>query len=69
LNQARAAVSSVRAKEPGVIVIATGGDMLGFNRQCFDYVAWLGAYAELTGILDRYREIGPIGSFRVFVRK
>ena len=43
LNQAQMAVSAVRAKEPGVIVFATGDDMLGFNHHRFDYLEWLGA--------------------------
>ncbi|MGB7276249.1 MAG: hypothetical protein WBD15_00680 [Pseudolabrys sp.] len=69
MNQAEMAVSAVRTKEPGVIVIATGNDMLGFNHQTFDYVAWLSAHTDFASILAHYREISPIGSFRIFVRK
>ncbi len=69
LNQAEMAVSAVRTKEPGVIVIATGDDMLGFNHQSFDYVAWLSAHTDFPSVRTHYREISPIGSFRVFVRK
>jgi hypothetical protein len=69
LNQAEMAVSAVRTKEPGVIVIATGKDMLGFNHQAFDYVAWLNAYTDFASVFSHYREISPIGSFRIFVRK
>jgi len=68
LAQAEMAVSAVRTREPGVIVIATGDDMLGFNHQTFDYVAWLSAHTDFASVLAYYREIGPIGSFRVFVR-
>ena len=68
LSQAEMAVSAVRTREPGVIVIATGDDMLGFNHQTFDYVAWLSAHTDFVSVLAYYREIGPIGSFRVFVR-
>jgi hypothetical protein len=69
LNQAEMAVSAVGTKEPGVIVIATGNDMLGFNRLTFDYVAWLNAHTDFASVLAHYREINPIGSFRIFVRK
>ncbi len=69
LNQAEIAISAVRTKEPGVIVIATGDDMLGFNHQTFDYVTWLGAHTDFASVLAHYREISPIGSFRIFVRK
>jgi hypothetical protein len=69
VNQAEIAVSAVRTKEPGVIVIATGDDMLGFNHQTFDYVAWLSAHTDFASVFAHYREITPIGSFRVFVRK
>jgi len=69
LNQAAMAVSAVRIKEPGVIVIATGKDMLGFGHRAFDYVTWLSAHTDFASTLAHYREISPIGSFRVFVRK
>ena len=69
LNQAEMAISAVRIKEPGVIVIATGTDMLGFNHRAFDYVAWLSAHTDFASTLTRYRETSPIGPFRIFVRK
>lgn len=69
LNQALVALSAIRAKKPGVIVIATGDDMLGFNRRRFDYVEWLTAHTDFADVLVHYRETSPIGSFRVFVRK
>jgi hypothetical protein len=69
LNQAEIAVSAVRIKQPGVIVVATGNDMLGFNGRSFDYLEWLGAHTDFKRVLLQYREISPIGSFRVFVRK
>lgn len=69
LNQAEIAVSAVRIKQPGVIVVATGNDMLGFNGRRFDYLEWLGAHTDFKRVLLQYREISPIGSFRVFVRK
>lgn len=69
LNQAEMAVSALRIKEPGVIVIATGKDMLGFGHRDFDYVTWLSAHTDFAGTLAHYREINPIGSFRIFVRK
>jgi hypothetical protein len=69
LNQAEIAVGAVRIKQPGVIVVATGDDMLGFNGRRFDYVEWLGANTDFKRVLSQYREISPIGSFRVFVRK
>jgi flagellar biosynthesis protein FliQ len=69
LNQAEMAISAVRIKEPGVIVIATGNDMLGFNHRAFDYVAWLSANTDFASTLVRYRETSPIGPFRIFVRK
>ena len=69
VNQAETAVSAVRSKEPGVIVIATGDDMLGFNHRTFDYVAWLSAHTHFASVFAHYREINPIGSFRIFVRK
>ena len=69
VNQAEIAVSAMRTKEPGVIVIATGDDMLGFNHQTFDYVAWLNAHTHFASVFAHYREINPIGSFRIFVRK
>lgn len=69
VNQAEIAVSAVRIKEPGVIVIATGDDMLGFNHQSFDYVTWLSAHTHFASVFEQYREISPIGSFRIFVRK
>jgi hypothetical protein len=68
-EQAEMAVAAVRAMEPGVIVIATGEDMLGFNDRSFDYLDWLSAHTDFVSVLARYREIGPIGSFRVFVKK
>lgn len=67
-EQARASVEAVRNREPGVIVIATGDDMLGFGGREFDYVAWLRANTDFADVLERYRESEPIGSFRVFVR-
>ena len=69
INQAEMAVSAVRIKEPGIIVIATGDDMLGFNHQTFDYVAWLSAHTDFASVIAHYREASPIGSFRIFVRK
>jgi len=69
LNQAAMAVSAVRIKEPGVIVIATGNDMLGFDHRAFDYVTWLNAHTDFASTLAHYREISPISSFRIFVRK
>jgi hypothetical protein len=69
VNQAEIAVSAIRTKEPGVIVINTGDDMLGFNHQTFDYVAWLNAHTHFASVFAHYREINPIGSFRIFVRK
>jgi hypothetical protein len=68
LNQAKMAISAMRIKEPGVIVIATGNNMLGFNHRAFDYVAWLSAHTAFASALSHYREINPIGSFRIFVR-
>lgn len=69
LNQAEIAVAAVRTKQPGVILVATGDDMLGFNGRRFDYLEWLGAHTDFARMLLQYREISPIGSFRVFVRK
>jgi len=69
LNQAEMAISAVRMKEPGVIVIATGNDMLGFDHRAFDYMAWLSAHTDFAGTLAHYRETSPIGPFRIFVRK
>jgi hypothetical protein len=69
LNQTEMAISAVRTKKPGVIVIATGNDMLGFNHQTFDYTAWLNAHTDFASILTHYREISAIGPFRIFVRK
>jgi hypothetical protein len=68
LNQAEMAISAVRANEPGVIVIATGDDMLGFNHQTFDYITWLSAHTHFASVFARYREISPIGPYRIFVR-
>jgi hypothetical protein len=68
LSQAEMAVAAVRAAAPGVIVIATGDDMLGFPHRRFDYVEWLSAPTDFASILAQYRETPPIGSFRVFVR-
>lgn len=59
----------MRAKEPGVIVLATGDDMLGFNHQTFAYLAWLSAHTDFANVFAHYREINPIGSSRIFVRK
>ena len=69
LNQAEIAIAAVRTKQPGVIVVETGDDMLGFMGRRFDYLEWLGAHSDFARVLLQYREIGPIGSFRVFVRK
>ena len=69
LHQAEMAISAVRIKEPGVIVIATGNDMLGFGHRAFDYVAWLSAHTDFASTLAHYRETSPIGPFRIFVRK
>jgi len=69
VNQAEIAVSAMRTKEPGVIVIATGDDMLGFNHQTFDYMAWLSAHTDFASVFAHYREINSVGSFRIFVRK
>jgi hypothetical protein len=69
INQAEMAVSAVRIKEPGIIVIATGDDMLGFNHQTFDYVAWLSAHTDFASVIAHYREASPIGSFRIFVKE
>lgn len=68
LDQANTAVSAVLAQEPGVIVMATGDHMLGFNKREFSYLEWLNANTSMASILAHYREINPIGSFRVFVR-
>ena len=68
LNQAEMTIAAVRAKQPGVIVVATGNDMLGFNGQSFDYLAWLAANTDFASVLAHYRETRPIGSFRVFIR-
>ena len=68
LQQATQAVAAVRDREPGVIVIAAGGHMLGFDDREFDYLEWLGAHTNFADLLRRYREIEPIGPFRVFVR-
>jgi hypothetical protein len=43
--------------------------MLGFDYRNFDYVAWLSAHTDFARTLAQYREISPIGSFRIFVRK
>lgn len=69
LNQAEIAVAAVRINQPGVIVVATGDDMLGFNGRRFDYLEYLGAHTDFARVLVQYREISSIGSFRVFVRK
>jgi hypothetical protein len=69
LNQAEIAIAAVRIKQPGVIVVATGDDMLGFNGRRFDYLEWLEAHTDFARVLLQYREISPIGPFRVFVRK
>jgi len=69
IDQAKAAVSAARAQTPGVIVIAAGDYMLGFGTRKFDYVKWLEAHTDFADILRHYREISPIDSFRVFVRK
>jgi hypothetical protein len=68
-EQAEMAVAAARAMEPGIIVIATGEDMLGFNGRNFDYLDWLGVHTDFMSVLARYREISPIGTFRVFVKK
>lgn len=69
LNQAEIAIAAVRIKQPGVIVVATGDDMLGFNGRRFDYLEWLEAHTDFARVLLQYREISPIGPFRVLVRK
>ena len=43
--------------------------MLGFNGRRFDYLEWLEAHTDFARVLLQYREISPIGPFRVFVRK
>jgi hypothetical protein len=42
---------------------------LGFDHRNFDYVAWLITHTDFASALAHYREINPIGSFRIFVRK
>ncbi len=68
LDQADMAVAAVRAKEPGVIVIDAGDHMLGFKDRKFDYIQWLEARTDFADILRHYREISPVGPFRLFVR-
>jgi hypothetical protein len=69
VNQAERAIAAMRAKKPGVIVIDAGKRMLGFRNLDFDYLRWLGARTDVADLLRHYREIGPVGSFRLFVRK
>ena len=68
LDQAKLAVSAAQIQQPGVIVIDAGNNKLGFNDQKFSYVDWLEAHTSFASILAHYREINPIGPFRVFVR-
>ena len=69
LEQARIAVAATRAKQPGVIVVDIGQDKLGFNGRPFSYVNWLKANTTFASVLAHYREIDPIGRFRLFVKK
>jgi hypothetical protein len=62
-------VAAIRAKEPGVIVIDAAVDKLGFGNRKFDYLPWLESRTDFTDLLRQYREIDPVGPFRLFVRK
>jgi uncharacterized membrane protein len=68
LDQAKRVIAAMRAKEPGVMVIDAGNSKLGFADRKFDYVQWLTARTDFADILRHYREISPIGPFRIFVR-
>jgi len=69
LEQAERVVATIRAKRPGVIVVDAGKRKLGFGNRKFDYLPWLDAHTGFANILQHYREIGPVGRFRLFVRK
>jgi hypothetical protein len=63
------ALAAARAKAPGVIVIDAGDHRLGFGDRKFDYLQWLDAHTNFDDILRHYREVDPIGPFRLFVRR
>jgi hypothetical protein len=68
-DQAERVVAAIRAKAPGVIVIDAGNNKLGFGNREFDYLQWLNARTGFADVLRGYQEIGPIGPFRLFVRR
>ncbi len=68
LKQAERAVAAIRAEEPGVIVVDAADRKLGFGTRRFDYLPWLEGHTGFD-ILRHYREINPVGPFRLFVRK
>jgi hypothetical protein len=69
LELAERDVAAIRAKEPGVIVIDAAVNKLGFGDRKFDYLPWLESRTDFTDVLQHYREIDPVGPFRLFVRK
>jgi hypothetical protein len=69
LAQAERVVATMRTRKPGVIVIDAGSSKLGFAHRRFYYLQWLDARTGFADILRHYREIDPVGPFRLFVRE
>ncbi len=69
VGQAERVIAAIHMKKPGVIVIDAGSSKLGFGGRKFDYLQWLDAHTDFADILRHYREIDPVGPFRLFVRK
>jgi hypothetical protein len=62
-------VAAIRAKEPGTLVVDAAAEKLGFGNRAFDYLPWLEQRTGFADVLRDYREIDPVGPFRLFVRK
>jgi hypothetical protein len=69
LAQSERVVATMRTRKPGVIVIDAGSSKLGFAHRRFYYLQWLDARTGFADILRHYREIDPVGPFRLFVRE
>lgn len=69
LAQAERIVAAMHTSEPGVIVINAGSSKLGFANRKFDYLQWFDARTGFADIRRHYREIDPVGPFRLFVRE
>ena len=69
ITQREMVVGDMKKSPPSLVFVEAARSRLGLNGRLFDDIAFYSQDAEFASIWREYREVSPVGSLRVFVRK